>query len=606
MISARLPLILVLLLFSSISIFTGCEGAGDQRGVSYTIPEQPEMSTGYTEKPGWQTSEFAVAAANPLATDAGYQVIKSGGSAVDAAIAVQMVLALVEPQSSGIGGGAFLLAWDGSAIHAYDGRETAPAAADENWFLDENGEPLPFGEAVRSGRSVGVPGTLAMLETAHREHGNLPWEDLFRPAITLAEEGFNISPRLHGLLESENTLPDDEIAGELYYDENGIPHPVGYKLRNPALAEILRQVSREGTSAFYTGTVAENIAERVNSHERPGDMSVDDIEGYPVQDFRRTAMCNDWRTYRICGFPPPASGHIAIMQILGIMDELEVPETGLQDSIPSAKWLHQYSEAAKLAYADRARYIGDSLFVEPPADSWQSLLGADYLSERAKLIGDTSMETANAGIPGPLTTLLGLHPQQPESGTSHISIFDPLGNAVSMTTTIESGFGSRIMSDGGTGLTGGFILNNELTDFSLTPVDEDGNLIANRVEPGKRPRSSMSPTLIFEKDSGSLIASVGSPGGGAIIHYTAKTIVGMLDWNLNAQKAINLPNFVNYNGPTILETDRFPAEIIEALEALGHEVLERDLTSGIQTIQRTDTGFYGGADPRREGVVMGD
>ncbi|MEX1062085.1 MAG: gamma-glutamyltransferase, partial [Balneolaceae bacterium] len=363
---------------------------------------------------------------------------------------------------------------------------------------------------------------------------------------------------------------------------------------------------REGTLAFYTGAVAENIAERVNSHERPGDMSIADIEGYPVQDFQRTAMCNDWRSYRICGFPPPASGHIAIMQILGMMDELEAPETGLQDSIPSAEWLHQYSEAAKLAYADRARYIGDSLFVEPPADSWQSLLGADYLRERAGLIGDTSMETANAGTPGPLTTLLGLHPQQPESGTSHISIIDPDGNAVSMTTTIESGFGSRIMSDGGTGLTGGFILNNELTDFSLTPVDDNGNLIANRVEPGKRPRSSMSPTLIFEKDTGNLVASVGSPGGAAIIHYTAKAIVGMLNWNLNAQEAINLPNFVNYNGPTILESDRFPAEIIEALEALGHEILERDLTSGIQAIQRTGTGFYGGADPRREGVVMGE
>lgn len=585
---------------------TGCKGTDDTSEVSYVIPEQPEMSTGYTEKPGWETNEFAVAAANPLATDAGYQIIKAGGSAVDAAIAVQMVLTLVEPQSSGIGGGAFLMAWDNSEIYAYDGRETAPAAADENWFLDESGEALPFRDAVRSGLSVGVPGTIAMLEAAHQKHGKLPWKDLFQPAITLAEEGFKISPRLSGLLENESTLPNDDIAIELYYDETGEPHPAGYNLQNPALAEILRQVAQEGASAFYTGAVAENIVERVNNHERPAPMALADIEQYPEQNFERTAMCNDWKSYRVCGFPPPASGHIAIMQILGIMENLPSSEPGLQDSIPSAGWLHQYSEAAKLAYADRAMYVGDSLFVEPPANSWQSLLSEDYLKQRAQLVGDESMGTATAGDPGTSTAQLGVHPEQLESGTSHISIIDPDGNAVSMTTTIESGFGSRIMSDGGTGLRGGFHLNNELTDFSLTPVDEAGNPIANRVEAGKRPRSSMSPTLVFDKDTGDLIASAGSPGGAAIIHYTAKTLVGMLQWNLNAQEAINLPNFVNYNGPTILETGRFTDDVIETLESLGHDVLERNLTSGIQAIQRTESGFFGGADPRREGVVKGD
>lgn len=599
----RLPFIPALLIAAA---FAACGESGQEPDVSYTIPEQPEMSTGYTEKPGWEISEFAVAAANPLATDAGYQIIKAGGSAVDAAIAVQLVLTLVEPQSSGIGGGAFLLSWDGENIHAYDGRETAPSAADENWFLDENGETMPFRDAVRSGRSVGVPGTLAMLETAHQKHGDLPWEDLFRPAITLAEEGFKISPRLHGLLASDRSLPDDEIARALYYDDDGEPHPVGYYLQNPALAEILRKVSQEGLNAFYTGDVAESIVDRVNNHERPAPMAAADIEGYPAQDFERTPMCNDWRAYRICGFPPPASGHIAIMQMLGIMDELEAPEQGLVDDTPSVEWLHQYSEAAKLAFADRAQYIGDSLFVEPPAESWQSLLEKDYLTERAALVGSESMESAEAGVPGPVNAMFGIHPQQPESGTSHISIIDRNGNAVSMTTTIESGFGSRIMTDGGTGLKGGFHLNNELTDFSLEPENEDGNPIANRVEPGKRPRSSMSPTLVFEKKSGELITSVGSPGGAAIIHYTAKALVGILDWGLNAQEAINLPNFVNYNGPTILETDRFPAELIQSLEALGHEVLERDLTSGIQAIQRTENGLYGGADPRREGVVKGD
>jgi gamma-glutamyltranspeptidase/glutathione hydrolase len=278
----------------------------------------------------------------------------------------------------------------------------------------------------------------------------------------------------------------------------------------------------------------------------------------------------------------------------------------LKDTIPTAEWLHQYSEAAKLAYADRALYIGDANYVEPPAGSWESLMDPEYLKVRAGLIGDESMGEAEAGTPGDHLSLYGTQPVQLEMGTSHISIVDREGNTVSMTTTIESGFGSRIMSDGGTGLPGGFILNNELTDFSLEPVDEQGRPIANRVEPNKRPRSSMSPTIVFERESGDLAVSVGSPGGSSIIHYTAKALVGMLDWGLNAQEAINLPNFANYNGPTILESDRFPKEVIGGLERMGHRVIIRDLTSGLQAIQKTEDGYFGGADPRREGVVMGD
>ena len=585
---------------------SGCDEAREADQLRYTIPEQPEIATGYMEKPGWATTEFAVAAANPLATDAGYQIIKAGGSAVDAAIAVQLVLTLVEPQSSGIGGGAFLLAWDGERIHAYNGRETAPSAADENLFLDKNGEPLAHRDAVRSGLSVGVPGTVALLKQAHDQHGVLPWQELFRPAVTLSEEGFNISYRLHELLDSDDALLQDIIARNFYYDEDGNALPVGHLLKNPALANILRDIAENGLSAFYEGSVAENIVERVRTHPKPGLISTEDIEAYQYLDLRTEAMCNEWKQYEICGFPPPSSGHLAMMQILGIMEHLTSPEHALADSIPSAEWLHLFMEASKLAFADRNQYVGDPLFVDPPGEDWQSMLRSGYLEERAALIGVESMGTAEPGNPSEMEPAFGVQIQQPESGTSHISIVDKNGNAVSMTTTIESGFGSRIMSDGGTGLAGGFLLNNELTDFSFNPNDENGNPIANRVEPGKRPRSSMSPTLIFEKDSGDFIATVGSPGGAAIIHYTAKAIIGMLDWQLNAQEAIDLPNFANFNGPAVLEADRFPVSVIEALENMGHEVDVRPMTSGIQAIQVTEDGYFGGADPRREGIVMGD
>ncbi|MEX0930016.1 MAG: gamma-glutamyltransferase family protein [Balneolales bacterium] len=587
-------------------LFAGCGEPESRSDLLYTIPDQPEMATGYTPKPGWAFSEFAVAAANPLAADAGYQIILAGGSAVDAAIAVQMVLSLVEPQSSGIGGGAFLLTWNATGINAYDGRETAPLAADENLFLDGSGRPLPFSEAVSSGLSVGVPGTLAMLSAAHQEHGILPWADLFTPAITLAQEGFSLSPRLRKQLQDDRTLRNDEIARQLYYDENADAHPVGYRLRNPALAEILKNVAERGIDAFYTGRVAGHIVQRVRNHPRPGSMTRKDLLNYPSQDFQRDPMCTDWHAWKVCGFPPPSSGHIAIMQMLGIMDELPAPAETLTGGIPSAAWLHQYLEAARLAFADRSLYIADPAFTDPPAGSWHSLLDPAYLRQRASLIGETSMGEAEPGQPGTVRSQSGLHPPQTEMGTSHISIIDREGNAVAMTTTIEQGFGSRIMTDGGTGLTGGFHLNNELTDFSRIPADEEGRPIANRVEPAKRPRSSMSPTLVFDRISGELVATLGSPGGAGIIHYTAKALIAMLDWDLDAQKALDLPNFVNYNGPSVLEDGRFPLAVIEALESMDHDISERELTSGLQAIQRTDYGWYGGADPRREGEVKGE
>lgn len=593
--------------FALFLVLSSCTYSEDpQQDISYQIPPQPEISTGFTEKPGWATEEFSVAAANPLATDAGYQIIKAGGSAVDAAIAIQLVLTLVEPQSSGIGGGAFILAWENGELYAYNGREIAPFGVDESLFLDENGDTLPFGDAVRSGKSVGVPGTLSLLKTVHAKHGKLPWKDLFVPAITLANEGFHISPRLHQILDADTALRNDSVARTYYYDENGDAFPAGHLLKNPALADILGRVSETGISAFYQGKVAEDIAQRVQAHERPGIMTADDISRYPGLELETEAMCNDYLSYTICGFPPPSSGHLTVMQILGILEHLDEPASSLDNEVPTAAWLHQFLEASKLAFADRNKYIADPEFVDAPGNNWQWMLDKEYLQDRAVWISDVSMGQAEPGNPGDHQSLNGIQPFQPEYGTSHISIIDKEGNAVSMTTTIESGFGSRIMSNGGTGLIGGFHLNNELTDFSLSPVDEDGNLIANRVEPGKRPRSSMSPSIIFDKETNELVALAGSPGGAAIIHYTAKTIVGMLNWKLNAQEAINLPNFVNYNGPSVLEEERFPDSIVRELEEKGHQITLRPLTSGIQAIQVTEGGFFGGADPRREGVVMGD
>ncbi|PRY63883.1 gamma-glutamyltransferase 1 [Vreelandella songnenensis] len=575
-------------------------------GFTYETPSvTPEVGSGYEEKPGWATESFAVAAANPLATDAGYQVLKAGGNAVDAAIAVQMVLTLVEPQSSGIGGGAFLMHYDGTDIQAYDGRETAPGGATGELFM-ENGEPLAFMDAVASGLSVGVPGTVRMLEQAHREHGKLDWAELFVPAITLAEEGFEVSQRLHTSLASDEALANDPLAGQFYYDADGEPLAVGDTLKNPALAEVLRRIASQGSTAFYEGELAEDIASRVQNHEvRPGSMTLEDISGYEAVE--REPICTLWQQWEVCGFPPPSSGHITVMQILGMLDQQPLLEAPLDNGVTSSGWLHQFLEASRLAFADRGRYIGDPDFVEAPGGDWTSMLAPAYLAKRSELISDTSMgENAEPGNPGELDVTWASQPDQPEYGTSHISIIDAEGNAVAMTTSIEQAFGSRIMADGGTGLPGGYMLNNELTDFSFTP-EIDGEPVANRVEPGKRPRSSMSPTLVFDQDTGELVASLGSPGGAAIIHYTARTLVAMRDWGMSAQEALNLPHAITTGGDVYLEEGRFPEATRQALEAYGHTVSERELTSGLQAIRVLEDGtLFGGADPRREGVVMGE
>ncbi len=586
------------------AVLAGC--ASTPAPFNYSVPITPEAASGYTEKPGWATKTYAVAAANPLATDAGRQILAAGGSAVDAAIAVQMVLSLVEPQSSGIAGGAFMLHYNGKTVEAFDGRETAPAAADEKLFLGSDGKPLPFIDAVVGGRSVGVPGAVRMLEMAHKQYGKLPWANLFQPAITLAEQGFKVSPRLNTLLNGEKNLVKDPVAAAYFYKPDGSAVEVGTLLRNPELAGVLKLIASQGSKGLLEGDVAQAIVQKVQSHPtNPGRLSLADLAGYQAK--QRGALCSDYKVaakeYRICGFPPPSSGAIAVGQILGMMTVANAGQYPLQNGLPSAEWLHLYTEASRLAFADRAQYVADPDFVQPPAGAWTSLLDPAYLAERAALIpqgpGSVSMKTAKPGTPGGVKVSYAPMPDQYEYGTSHISIVDKYGNAIAMTTTIEDVFGSRQMVKG-------FLLNNELTDFSFAPTDAAGLPIANRVQPGKRPRSSMAPTLVFDKASGELVASGGSPGGALIIHYTAKTLYGMFNWGLNAQQAINLPNFGSLNGPTLLEQQRFPAATVEALKARGHEVREMDMTSGLQAIQKTPTGFFGGADPRREGVVLGD
>ncbi|MDD5325820.1 MAG: gamma-glutamyltransferase [Polaromonas sp.] len=587
---------------------------------TYSVPQQPEGASGYTEKPGWAASKFAVAAANPLATDAGYQVLKAGGSAVDAAIAVQMVLALVEPQSSGLGGGAFLLHYNGRAVEAFDGRETAPAAASEKLFLGADGKPMAFIDAVVGGRAVGVPGTVRMLEMAHQQYGKLPWAQLFVPAITLAEGGFKVSARLNALLKTEQYLKKDPVAAAYFYQPNGEPLETGSTLRNQPLADVLKKIAAAGSKALYEGDVARAIVRKVRGHPgNPGSLSLRDLAGYQAK--KREPICHDYRAqardYRICGMPPPSSGAIAIGQILGILNNTNAATLPLVTGMggipgtlaptPSADWLYLYTEASRLAFADRAQYLADPDFVQPPGGSWMSLLDPVYLAERAKLIqqqpGGQSMKTAKPGNPGGMKSAYAPMAGQPEYGTSHISIVDAWGHAVAMTTTIEDAFGARQMVDG-------FLLNNELTDFSFAPTDANGAPVANRVQPGKRPRSSMAPTLVFDKASGQLVMSAGSPGGALIIHYTAKTLYGVLNWGLLPQQAIDLPNFGSLGGPTLLEENRFAPATVEALKARGAEVREMNMTSGLQAIARGQAHgaslWLGGADPRREGVVLGE
>ena len=575
----------------ALALLISCAAASTGRSVAQEAPA-PEAATGRSTRTLESAQRHMVAAANPLAAAAGREILRAGGSAVDAAIAVQLVLNLVEPQSSGIGGGAFLLHWhEGERrLVTLDGRETAPAAARPERFIGPDGKPMPFMAAVVGGRSVGVPGLVRLLEDAHRRWGRLPWAALFAPAIALAEDGFAISPRLAGLLALDPALAADPRAAALFYRADGSAKPAGTLLRNPAFAATLRAIAAGGAAAFYEGEIARDIVATVTGHAgNPGDVSLADLEAYRVVE--RAPVCGRYRVYRICGMGPPSSGAIAVQQILGLVEGADLARLG-----PGPEAAHLLAEAGRLAFADRAMYLADPAFVAVPA---QGLVDPGYIRERARLIRpDRAMGKASAGTPPNRRAGLMAPSDGIENGTSHISVVDRDGNAVAMTTTIESGFGARLMTEGG------FLLNNQLTDFAFLPA-EDGRPVANRVEPGKRPRSSMAPTIVFDAFD-RLYVVTGSPGGSQIIGYVAKTLVALLDWKRDPQAAVDLPNSGNRNGPTELERGTEAEGWRAALEAKGHAVRLVEMTSGIQAIVRTPEGFLGGADGRREGVAIGD
>ena len=537
-----------------------------------------------------------IAAANPLAAEAGLEVLRAGGGALDAAIAAQMVLNLVEPQSSGIGGGGFMLYYDAASgrVFAYDGRETAPAAATPELFLGPDGKPLEFWDAVIGGRSVGAPGLLAMLELAHQSHGRLGWARLFARAIELAERGFAVSPRLNELIATARGLDAFPAARAYFLTAEGAPRPAGARLANPALAETLRIIAAEGAAPFYQGAIAADIVAAARG--AGGLLARGDLAGYRARV--REPVCRPYRAWRVCGFGPPSSGGVTTLEILGILESFDLAAL----APGSAAAVHLISEASRLAYADRARYLADDDFVAVPVGG---LLDRAYLARRAAAIDPgRTMGAATAGTPPVRPApparggfLLAPDPGTEQPSTTHLSVVDGAGNAVAMTTSIESAFGSRLMVRG-------FLLNNQLTDFSFRP-EIGGAAVANRVEPLKRPRSSMAPTLVFDR-RGRLVLALGSPGGSRIIGYVVKTLVAALDWGLNVQQAVSLPNHVNRNGPVEIETGTALVGLEAELAARGHEVVRRRLTSGLHAVAVTSDGLEGAADPRREGVALGD
>lgn len=553
-------------------------------------PAQPEPASGRSEKQLAHAQRHMVAAAHPLAVEAGLQMLDAGGSAVDAMIAVQLVLNLVEPQASGLGGGAFLLHYDAAnrSMRAYDGRETAPTAATSELLMRE-GKALQFRDAVVGGRAVGTPGLARLLEQAHQQHGKLPWAALFKPAIDLAEKGFPLSPRIHALLQRDRAIAGEATARAYFLTANGAPKPAGTLLRNPEFAGTLRALAAGGADAFYRGDIARDIVAAVRNHAtNPGLLAEADLAGYAVRSVE--PLCAPYRAFRVCGMPPSSSGGIAVLQMLGMLAQQNMSAV----TPGSAQAVHLIAEAGRLAFADRNRWVADDRFVDVPV---RGLLDPAYLAARAQLIQPGhSMGRAEAGTPPGARLAYADDVVDEVAGTSHIAIVDGDGNAVSMTTTIEAFFGSRVMVRG-------FLLNNQLTDFNFNPL-ENGRPVANAVAPGKRPRSSMAPTLVF-RNNGDLHLVVGSPGGSRIINYVAKALVATLDWNLDIQAAITLPNAGSRNGPTELERGTAAELLAEPLKALGHNVEITDMTSGLHGIMRIGREWQGGADPRREGMAKG-
>jgi gamma-glutamyltranspeptidase/glutathione hydrolase len=554
-------------------------------------PAQPEVASGWTPKQLATAKHYMVAAANPLAVEAGLKMLARGGSAVDAAIATQLVLNLVEPSSSGIGGGAYLVHYDAAskALTALDARETAPAGATPTLFVKPDGQPMSFIEARWGGRSVGTPGVPRLLEVAHARHGKLPWKALFEPAIEIAEKGFAISPRLNRMIRADHGLAQEPGARSYFFDERGEPKAVGTILRNPEFAETLRALAARGADAFYGGDIARDIVAAVRGHRNPGTLSLEDLAHYRVRDVE--PLCGAYRAWKLCGFPPSSSGGIAVLQVMGALEGRDMSRVRPN----SAQAVHLKSEAERLAFADRARYVADDRFVDVPV---KGLVDPAYIAARARLIrDDRSMGRASAGTPAGVSAAYAEDPMDEAAGTSHISVVDAQGNAVSMTTTIETFFGSRVMVRG-------FLLNNELTDFNFLPLAASGP-VANRVEPGKRPRSSMTPFIVLDGKTGALDLVIGSPGGSGIIGFITKALIGVLDWNMDVQQAIDLPNYGSRNGPTEIESGSDLERLDGALKALGHDVRAIEMTSGLHAIRRTRDGWEGGADPRREGVARG-
>lgn len=553
----------------------------------------PEAATGLQTAPLVTAKEAMVVAANPLAAEAGMAILRQGGSAADAAIAVQAVLGLVEPQSSGLGGGAFVLWLDGETgkLTTYDARETAPADATPDLFLDDNGEPLPFFEAVVGGRSVGVPGVPLLLELLAERHGRLELGKTLAGAIELAEGGFVVSPRLAALLEDETGRLDADPAASAYFFPAGKALAAGDELRNADYADALRALAEDGAAPFYRGDLAAAIVDAVTGHPtNPGSLVLSDFADYEIVE--REPVCLAYRDLDVCGMGPPSSGGIAVGQILGLVAPFDLRALGADD----AKSWRLIGDATRLAFTDRNRYLADPDFVDMPS----GLLDAGYLAERAKLLEpDEAMadDRVIAGEPPMKRTenLIDGFSYEAQA-TSHFVVADKEGNVISMTSSIENAFGARVMVSG-------YLLNNQLTDFSFLP-DGDTGPVANRVEASKRPRSSMAPTIVLR--DGKPVYALGSPGGATIIPYVAKTLVALIDWDMPMNEAIALPHLANIAGPYWLEAGSTAEDFAPALQALGYETEMRELNSGLHGIEFMATGIEGAADPRREGVALGD
>ena len=537
-----------------------------------------------------QTMRGAVSAADPRAQEAGEQILRQGGSATDAAIAVMLALTVVEPQSSGIGGGGFMVrgAADGT-VTSYDGRETAPAGATPDWFLDENGEVPPFRDSVRSGLSVGVPGNLALAAKAHAEHGKLPWAELFAPAIALARDGFRVNPRLNSSLsESSDTGARSAEAQALFYDASGKPLAVGTTVKNPALARTLEKIAQAGPEAFYRGDLARHIASTVaDDTPRPNPMDLRDIERYVAKE--RAPLCGEYRAFRICAMGPPTSGGIAVLQMLGQLERFDLAALGPRNP---ETW-HLFVESQRLAYADRELYLADSDFVPVPS---QGLIAPDYLARRSALIqSGSSTSQVKAGSPKGASTALADGDEPAEHGTSHIAVVDDAGTMISYTSTIESAFGSGLMVDG-------FYLNNELTDFSRSPM-VDGKPVANRVEGGKRPRSSMSPVVVYDPQ-GEPFMAVGAAGGSTIPVQTSRTIIGVIDFGLSPEDAMGLPFVMAFGDSVMLEEGTWLAGSQDAFRALGHaSLIVRPAPVKAGIVVRRDGQWVAARDPRLSGQL---